>query len=313
MDARAPRTVYDEMLVGASDLHVHVDLEFSTTRFRKALPEWEWLPRAEEAGIRAVLLKSHLWPSVTIASMLDRLWQGDVHVATSITLNPASGGVDPWVVEAAADMGAQAVFMPTWGSAGDCEHGGFHSRLADAFEHFDPARLSTTSVVDEAGALTGPAHEVLRLAHERGLMLSTGHISWQESLALARESRALGFERLVLAHPLSVSVDAPHDAVEEIVRLGAYAEFCWPTLAPGRRSPAEVIGLIHRIGAERTILTSDYFGGAGPSPSDLLRMLAGVLHDNGLGLHEIRTAAVTNPAHLLGLDATADHRKEAGA
>ncbi len=302
MDARAPRTVYDEMLMGAADLHVHVDLEFSRTRFRKALPEWEWLHRAEQAGMRAVLLKSHLWPTVTGATALEQLYAGAVHVATSVTLNPMVGGVDPWAVEAAADMGATAVFMPTWGSAGDREHGGFHTRLAEAFEHFDPARLSTTSMVDEGGALTGAAHEVLRLVHERGLLLSTGHISWRESLALAQESHQLGFERLVLAHPLSVSVDAPHDAVSEIVRLGAYAEFCWPTVAPGRRSPAEVIALVRRVGAERTILTSDYFGGAGPSPSDLLLMLAGVLYDNGLSVAEIRTAAVTNPAFLLDLD-----------
>jgi hypothetical protein len=290
------------MLVGASDLHVHVDLEFSRTRFRKALPEWEWLHRAEQSGMRAVLLKSHLWPTVTSATALERLYPGRVHVATSVTLNPMVGGVDPWAVEAAADMGASAVFMPTWGSAGDREHGGFHKRLTESFEHFDPARLSVTSVVDDAGALIPGAQEVLRLAHQRGLMLSTGHLAWRESLALAQEANRLGFERLVLAHPLSVSVDAPHDVVHEIVRLGAYAEFCWPTVSPGRRSPAEVIGLIREIGAGRTILTSDYFGGAGPSPSDLLRMLAGVLYDNGLTVEEIRTAAVTNPAHLLSLD-----------
>jgi hypothetical protein len=297
------RTVYDEMLVGASDLHVHVDLEFAQDRFRKALPEWEWLPRAERAGMRAVLLKSHLWPSVTLAALLEQLYAGQVQVATSVTLNPMSGGVDPWAVEAAAAMGARAVFMPTWGSANDRAHGGFHKRLAETFETFDPARLSVTSIVDEGGVLVPAAHEVLRLAHERGLMLSTGHISWQESLALAREANRIGFERLVMAHPLSVSVGAPHDAVAEIVGLGAYAEFCWPTVSPGRRSPEEVVGLVRAIGAQRTILTSDYFGGAGPSPSDLLRMLAGVLHDNGLGLDEIRTAMVTNPAHLLGLDA----------
>jgi hypothetical protein len=302
MTSRAPRTVYDEMLVGASDLHVHVDLEFSAATFRKALPEWEWLPRAEAAGMRAVLLKSHLWPSVTSATALGQLWDGDVQVATSITLNPMVGGVDPWAVEAAAAMGATAVFMPTWGSAGDRRHGGFHKRLAETFEHFDPGRLSTTSIIDDGGALTGPAHEVLRLAHERGMMLSTGHISWRESVVLAREAHRIGFERLVLAHPLSVSVDAPHDEVAEIVGLGAYAEFCWPTVSPGRRSPAEVVELIRRIDARRTILTSDYFGGAGPSPSDLLRMLAGVLHDNGLTVEEIRKAAVTNPSHLLGLD-----------
>lgn len=296
------RTEYDEMLVGASDLHVHVDLEFSATRFRKALPEWEWLPRAAAAGMRAVLLKSHLWPSVTLATALAQLWDGDVHVATSVTLNPMAGGVDPWAVEVAAAMGATAVFMPTWGAAGDRVQCGFHKRLAETFEHFDPARLSTISITDDDGALTGPAHEVLRLAHERGLMLSTGHISWRESMVLAREARRIGFERLVLAHPLSVSVDAPHEAVAEIVGLGAYVEFCWPTVSPGRRDPAEVVALIRRIGAQRTVLTSDYFGGAGPSPSDLLRMLAGVLYDNGMTLEEIRAAAVTNPAHLLGLD-----------
>ena len=297
------RTVYDEMLVGASDLHVHVDLEFARDRFRKALPEWEWLPRAERAGMRAVLLKSHLWPSVTVATLVDQVYAGPVQVATSVTLNPMTGGVDPWAVEVAAAMGARAVFMPTWGSANDRARGGFHKRLAETFETFDPARLSVISIVDEAGVLVPAAHEVLRLAHERGLMLSTGHISWQESLALAREAHRIGFDRLVMAHPLSVSVGAPHDAVREIVGLGAYAEFCWPTVSPGRRSPAEVVGLIRAIGAERTILTSDYFGGAGPSPSDLMRMLAGVLYDNGLTLEEIRMAAVTNPAHLLGLDA----------
>ncbi len=297
------RTVYDEMLVGASDLHVHVDLEFSRTRFRKALPEVDWLPRAERAGMRAVLLKSHLWPSVTLVALLEQLYAGPVHVATSVTLNPMTGGVDPWAVEVAAEMGASAVFLPTWGSANDRAHGGFHKRLAEAFETFDPARLSVTSILDPSGALVPAAHEVLRLAHERGLMLSTGHISWQESLALAREAHRIGFERLVLAHPLSVSVGAPHDAVTEIVGLGAYAEFCWPTVSPGRRNPAEVVGLIRAIGAQRTILTSDYFGGAGPSPSELLRMLAGVLYDNGLSLEEIRTATVTNPAALLDLPA----------
>jgi hypothetical protein len=297
------RTVYDDMLVGACDLHAHVDLEFAQDRFRKALPEWDWLPRAEEAGMRAVLLKSHLWPSVTLAPLLERLYAGPVQVATSITLNPMTGGVDPWAVEAAAAMGARAVFMPTWGSANDRAHGGFHKRLAEAFETFEPARLSVTSILDDAGALVPAAQEVLRLAHERGLMLSTGHISWQESLALAREAHRIGFERLVMAHPLSVSVGAPHDAVAEIVGLGAYAEFCWPTVAPGRHSPAEVVGLIRTIGTERTILTSDYFGGAGPSPSDLLRMLAGVLYDSGLTPEEIRTAVVTNPAHLLDVAA----------
>src|SRR5215210_3926310 len=102
MQPGGARTVYDELLQGAVDLHCHVDLEFSATRFRKALPEWEWLPRAEAAGMRAVVLKSHLWPSVSAAPFLAELYRGSVAVRTGVTLNPAVGGLDPWTVEAAA-------------------------------------------------------------------------------------------------------------------------------------------------------------------------------------------------------------------
>lgn len=299
------RTVYDELLVGAVDLHCHVDFEFSSTQFRKALPEWEWLPRAEAAGMRAVVLKSHLWPSVSLSPFLAQLYTGAVEVETSVTLNPTVGGLDPWVVEAAVQMGAKAVFLPTWGSRNDHQRGGFHRRLEAGFEHFDPARLSTLAITDDSGALVDAAQEILRLALEYGLMLSTGHVSWQESLALAREAHRLGFERLLFGHPLSGSVGAPTEAITEAARLGAYVEVCWPTIAPGRRDPVEVVQLIRDVGASRTVLTSDFFSGSNPSPSDLLRMLLGALYDAGLTREEIHQAVAANPAALLGKPATA--------
>lgn len=299
----SPRTVYDELLVDAVDLHCHVDLEFSATRFRKAMPEWEWLPRAEAAGMRAVVLKSHLWPSVSLSPFLAQVYTGTVEVATSVTLNPTSGGLDPWAVEAAVAMGAKMVFMPTWGSRNDCECGGFHRRLAESFEHFDPARLSTLSVLDESGALVDGVQEILRLVLDHDVVLSTGHLSWRESLVLAQEARAVGFERLVFGHPLSGSVGAPREAIAEAAQLGAYIEVCWPTIAPGRRDPAEVVAVLREVGASRTVLTSDFFGGASSSPSDLLRMFLGALYDAGLSQAEIREGAATNPAALLGLPA----------
>lgn len=300
-DVGSTRTVYDELLIDAVDLHCHVDLEFSTSLFRKALPEWEWLPRAEAAGIRAVLLKSHLWPTVSLSPFIAELYTGSVDVQTSITLNPMVGGVDPWAVEAAVAMGAKAVFMPTWGSRNDRERGGFHRRLAESFEHFDPARLATLSVLDAGGALVDGVQEILRLVLEHEVMLSTGHLSWRESLVLIREARALGFEHLVFGHPMSGSVGAPIDAMREAARLGAFIEVCWPTVAPGRRDPAEVVQVIRDVGASRAVLTSDFFGGASSSPSDLLRMLLGILYDAGLPQEDIRLGAVTNPAALLGL------------
>jgi hypothetical protein len=251
--------------------------------------------------MRAVLLKSHLWPSVTLAPFLDHLYSGDVEVATSITLNPTSGGLDPWPVEAAVHMGARAVFLPTWGSLNDRERGGFHRRLASAFDQFDPERLATLSITDETGALRGSVQEILRLAHQNELMLSTGHVSWRETLVLAREAHAIGFERLVFGHPLSGSVGAPAEAIREAAGLGAHIEFCWPTIAPGRNDPARVVKIAGEVDAHRVVLTSDYFGGSNPSPSDLLRMMLGALYEAGMPAADIRAGVATNPARLLGL------------
>jgi Family of unknown function (DUF6282) len=294
-------SIYDELVHEAVDLHCHIDVEFSNTLFRKATPEWEWLPRAEAAGMRGVVLKSHLWPTTSAIPFLEQLYHGSVTVLGSVTLNPVSGGLDPWAVEAAVAMGARAVFMPTWGSRNDHERHGFGRRLESAFTHFDGSRLATISTVDSDGKLTDEAHEILRLAHEYGVMLSTGHVSWQESLVIAREAKTIGFERLVFGHPLSGSVGAPADAAREAAALGAFLEFCWPTIAPGRHDPAEVVKLIGEVGPSRVVLTSDYFGGSNPSPSDLLRMHLGALFDAGLDAESIHQAAAKNPGDLIGI------------
>jgi hypothetical protein len=192
--------------------------------------------------------------------------------------------------------------MPTWGARNDHERHGFGRRLSAAFDQFDGGRLARLTVTGDDGRLNDQAHEILRLAKHYDVMLSTGHVSWQESLAIAHEANSIGFERLVFGHPLSGSVGAPADAAAEAAELGAFLEFCWPTIAPGRHDPAEVAKLIGEVGASRVVLTSDFFGGSNPSPSDLLRMHLGALFDAGLDADSIQTAAVKNPSQLVGLD-----------
>ena len=294
-------TVYDELVHGAIDLHVHVDQEFSADLFRKVQPEWEWLPRAEAAGVRAVVLKSHLWPTTAVVPYLKQLYDGPVEVIPSISLNQMVGGIDPWAVEAAAQMGARVVFMPTWGAEADRLHGGFHSRLDASFEEFDPMRLSRLTMVDDTGKLTPAAHEVLRVCAEKELVLGTGHCGWQETLVLCREAKSIGFEKIIFNHPLSASVQASRESIVEAAAMGATVEFCWPNIAPGRASPADVVGLVQLIGASRVVLSSDFFGGNNPPPSDLLRLFLGTLLDAGLSPQDIKTATVDNPAALLDL------------
>lgn len=292
---------YDELLADTVDMHCHVDLEFSTSLFRKRGPEDGWLPKAERLGMRAVVLKSHLWPTVSIVPYVERLYTGPVRVISSITLNGASGGVDMWSVEAAYHQGARTVFLPTWSSVNDRENGGFHRRLADAFEWFDPDRLCRQRIVDADGKPLDEIRDLVRFCHEHDMVLATGHVSPQESLAVAEEAAAVGFERLVLSHPFSNSVRAPLDAVQRVAELGGYAEICWTNIAPGRLDPADVVGRIRTIGVDHVVVATDYFTAASPEPPDLLRLTLGTLHDAGLEPAEIHRVAAENPAKLLGL------------
>jgi uncharacterized protein DUF6282 len=293
--------VYEELLVGAIDLHCHVDLEFSARAFRKREPEWEWLPRAEALGMRGVVLKSHWWPTAAVVPYIQRLYRGPVDVWSSITLNPVAGGPELWAVETAAALGARVVFLPTWGARQDLEGKGFHVRLAETFETFRPEGLAGITFVDEQGRLTEPGRALVRYCHRHDLTLATGHVSWRESLAFAEEARAVGFERLIFSHPLSRSVRAPLAAARRAAELGAWVELCGTNVAPGRLSPAEAVAWIRAVGVERVVLSSDYFRPEHPSPPELLRLLLGTLYDAGLTATELRMAVATNPARALGV------------
>lgn len=294
-------TLYDDFLTDAIDLHCHIDLEFSETLFRKRAPEWEWLPHAEATGMRGVVLKSHWWPTVATVPYIRQLYRGPVELWSSVTLNPTAGGVQPWVVESAAAMGARVVFMPTWSSSADLANRGFSSRIGEAYATFDPGAISGIALLDPSGELGEPARAILTYCHEHALTLASGHIGWQESLVLAREAHAQGFRRLILSHPLAASVNAPLDAVREIADLGGWIELCWTNVAPGRMAPETAVEWIREVGVEHVVVSTDYFRGANPIPPELFRLLLGSLYDAGLKTDEIRRVAAVNPARALGL------------
>lgn len=294
--------VYDEFLDGAIDLHCHIDLEFSQHVYRKREPEWVWLPRAEALGMRGVVLKSHWWPTTSAVPYLKELYRGPVELWSSVALNPVVGGPELWAVEAAAALGARMIFLPTWGAANDLAQEGFHTVVARAFSTFDPRRVRGSSFLDEAGRLSAAGHELLRYCHEHDLSLASGHVSWQETLAFAQAARELGYERLVFTHPLSHFLNTPLEAVRRAAELGAWIEFCWTYLAPGRMDPTASAAWVRQVGVEHVVASTDYFRASSPNPPELLRFVLGTLYEGGLRADEIRRVAVVNPARALGLE-----------
>jgi len=100
------------LLCGAIDAHVH---SFPDIIERK-LDDVELVKQARRAGMRAVVLKSHIFATCERAYLLNRL-HPDFRIFGGIVLNETVGGFNPHAVEAALKMGGVQVWMPTRSAA----------------------------------------------------------------------------------------------------------------------------------------------------------------------------------------------------
>src|SRR5215831_7317817 len=258
---------YDEFLQDAIDLHVHIDLEFSLNAIRKREPEWVWLPKAEAMGMRGVVLKSHWWPTATAVTYIKELYRGPVEVWSSIALNPVVGGLELWAAEAAAAQGARVVFLPTWGSSRDLEqHGFIHEQLQATYATFDPTTIRAERLVDDSGNLTARARDLVHFCCEHELTLATGHVHWQEAIAVIEEAHTLKHERIIFTHPYR---GTPVEALKRAAELGARLEIVWGNIGPGRENPVEFVRLVRDVGIERCVIASDYFRPSQPPPPEM--------------------------------------------
>lgn len=294
-------TLYDELLLGAIDLHCHVDLEFSGNE-RKREPETQWLPKAEAMGLRGVVLKSHWWPTVNVVPYILTSVKTSVSLWSSVVLNSTAGGPSPCVVEACAELGGKVVFLPTWGARNDIERKGFSHRLRSTYERFGKFDNLGYVFTDDKGHLLPQGREIIECCKAYNLVLGTGHVSWQESLAFAQAAGDMGFKQLFINHPLTAFIGAPLDALQRAAELGAFVETCWNQLAPGRMDSPELVQKLRTIGLKQVVASTDYFRPYSPNPPELLRMFLGMLHEGGLTKEEVRQVACTNPTRVMGLE-----------
>jgi hypothetical protein len=297
----------DKLLHGAIDMHCHGYPEVSLA-VRRTLEDWEMVEIARDDGMRAIVLKSHLWPTVARAHYLRHIVPG-IDTFGSITLNRSSGGLSPWAVECALIQNAKVIWMPTWSSVSDLRDGGFSAFIRGLLVMSHEKGLGEPlSILNSRASLRDEIKSILSLAKEYKACISTGHLPVDESLALAQESDKVGFTKLIFGHPLSGAVRANMDQIKEMVNRGAYAELCaleiFSSATPNAMSDA--LEVIDQVGAEHCLLTTDSFFEWVPPPSQFLRMFIGRLLLLGMDEESIRTMVQRNPQQLLSLPAAAD-------
>jgi hypothetical protein len=279
-------------LTGAADLHCHFGPDAHRERSVDAL---EAARDAAAAGHAALVLKSHDYPTAAVAAVVDRTVDG-VRVFGGICCDREVGGVNPAAVETALRIDAKVVWLPTLTSRQDQLNG-----LAEQLGIPGPG----LSVVDEEGSLSSETRAVLDLVAEFDAVLATGHVTWEEHLAVAE---AFGRHGKVLVTHAMEELAGPNLSVEQCVELadlGATIELCALTClgALATRSPAALANAVRTIGPARCTLATDYGQKANVRPAAGFQLFADALLAEGLSEDEIRRMAVDNSCALLGLTA----------
>lgn len=260
----------------------------------------------QRLGMRAILLKSHHHSTVTDLLALEPYVPAGVETRTfgGIALNAPVGGINPFAVEVALQLGGKAIWFPTISSskhlASHSEHGG---KFPDSAV---PLTAAEVPVLDANGVLLPEAKEVLRLAHDHDVMVATGHLDAAAVTTLLAAAHSVGITKLLVNHPNFI-VGADYAQARDYVRYGAAVEhsLCmYDDRVPNRSFEVDVLyDWIRAIGPEHTVLASDLGQVGNPTPADSYVYVGAQLLELGCSEAELRQMTCTNPARLLGLDA----------
>jgi hypothetical protein len=295
--------IEDQLLQGAIELHAHAYPEFSL-RMRGRVNEIEWAKLARAAGMRAIVMKSQVFPTVERANFVRRVVEG-IEVFGGITLNHPMGGLNPLAVEVAGELGGKAIWMPTWGSKNDLSKSQFYLTRMKAYvrtlNEIVPGPEAGIEIVD-GGKLKPVVKEIVQIARDHKMYVSSGHLSIQESLALVEECTKQGVF-FTLAHPFSRSVGASIEEQKEVAKRGGYIEHCFITTMPmhQRLELSKIVEAIQEVGPARTVLTTDAIQTWNPPPPELMRMYVASLLQLKVEEDAIRTMVQKNPEKILGL------------
>ena len=295
-------TEADRLLEGAIDTHCHGYPEISFD-VRMRSEDLEAFRLAAQAKMKGIVLKSHMWPTIgRVYQMKDKI-EG-IEVWSSITLNTSSGGFSPWVTESALKQGVKVIWLPTWSARNDLQRGGFSRLMKPWLPTLNRMKPEEgLSVFNSSGELDPNVKEILELAKDYDVAIFTGHISPQESLAVAREAKKMGFKKLLLSHPDSNAVGATMEQVKEFAGMGFFIETTFLGLLPAfwRISLKEICQRIKEVGARRWVLSTDAFFEWTPPPAEMMRMFIGSMLSAGMSADEVDLMVRKNPGELLNV------------
>ncbi|MFV2105521.1 DUF6282 family protein [Micromonospora sp. LOL_015] len=283
-----------DFLTDAVDLHIHsgpdaIDRIGTSIDIARA---------AAAAGMKAIVLKDHLFPSYTKAVLTDQAVDG-LRVFGGITMNGTAGGIAVRPVLAALAGGARVVMFPTFDGIRYVQK---KKPGAIQLQHSFGQQITPILAVED-GKLLPHTEDVLQAVSDHPqVILSAGHLGPEEAIPIMRRAAELGIANKVIEHPNS-SDWWSLDHYQQLVDCGTTFNMSYNPYQPimGRRNFDELVELIGQVGAENCNLITDGGQPYNPMPAITMNVLCEMLYFQGVALDEIIAMAKTNPARMLGL------------
>jgi len=300
----------DPSLVGAIDVHLHVDPDApGTGGVIRAVDVFDATRIAMARGMRGFVFKTHQdTGSASGAYMVRRHVSPTFDIYARMASNYATGGINPAALEHFTQIkgGWARIFeMPTRDSITATTRPGSMDRenLAKTRPWMlmmppeTPPFIAVSrngDLLPEVKHLLGVLAKIRTVDSNGRMVLATGHATPEEHLLLAREGRRLGIN-VLLTHP----GDIPQ--LPEVARLGAFIEVMASRIYRNEAGRKEAAALIRKVGAEHIIVGTDCGQTTNVYPTDCLVLAARGLRAQGITQREIDLMYKINPAKLLDL------------
>lgn len=286
-----------ELIRGAFDMHIHS----APSLFPRLLDDFELSAELQSYGIRGGVIKSHAGCTAARAIIANKHSGGNVKLYGALTLNYFVGGLNPYAVDSALNLGAAVVWMPTIHAENHFNFYGGGTYKTQKMEHPLKEPKHGISILNESGRLVEAIYEIIDLVASNGACLATGHLGNQEAIALCEEAIKRGVKRVIFTHPDFETSKLPIEEQARLAKMGIYMEKTLLSLLPGWDSvtPEYMAETIKSVGASRCIMTTDFGQASNPSPPVGLARFVDLMLKCGVRCDEISLMLIHNPKELL--------------
>lgn len=286
-----------DIIRNSIDLHVHIGPEIIPRKYTV-----EELDKFEKGRLYGAVLKNHFYPT---SYLIKSTKAKNIKLFGSVVLNNFIGGLNKEAVYASSLLleSPLMVWFPTINAEQFLKQSEYEIPPEWVEGSLKKSRRASLvngiKITDKNNKINENALEVLRMIKSTNSILATGHISWQESVALIEKAQELGIKKIIVTHPIYQRIDMPVRVQKQLVLMGAKIELCYSMYSIDKIPMEKIVRQIREVGPDNCVLSSDVGQKFSPPPSKALYDFASKLYSLGIPFNDLEVMLVKNTRTLL--------------